>query len=273
MQINMLGPFEVRQKGKPITPTAAKPRQVLALLAMRAGQQVRVRTLTEELWGETLPDSSTQTLQTYILHLRRRIAGATTPDAASGSELAKKVLAFKHGGYLLDVAAEDIDVHRFEQLAAAGDNAMARQDYESAARLLAAALDVWRGPTLVDVQAGNPLLAHVNRLEESRLGVLESRIDADLRLGRHHMLLGELAELTSRFPMHEQLWSQYMLAQYRSGRQWRALEIFQKLRHTLIAELGLEPSSRAQRLLQAILNSDPALDTPYLGQDLAVAVG
>jgi DNA-binding SARP family transcriptional activator len=135
-------------------------------------------------------------------------------------------------------------------------------DHEAASRLLRSALDVWRGPALVDVQIGIRLGVKVNGLEESRLGVMESRIEADLRLGRHHMLLGELAELAARFPMHENLCAQYMTALYRSGRKWRALEVFRRLRETLVDELGLEPSRHVQSVQQAILNSDPTLDEP-----------
>lgn len=92
--------------------------------------------------------------------------------------------------------------------------------------------------------------------------MLESRIEADLRLGRHHMLLSELGELVARFPMHENVCVQYMTALYRSGRKWRALEVFRRLRDTLVDELGLEPSRHVQYVQQAILNSDPRLDEP-----------
>src|SRR6266511_154590 len=98
------------------------------------------------------------------------------------------------------------------------------------------------------------------RLEESRLGVLELCIDADLRLGRHYTLLSELAKLNASFPMHENLCAQFMVALYRSGQQWRAIEAFKRLRDTLVDELGLEPSARLQHLQRAILRSDPALN-------------
>ncbi len=262
MQVKVLGPLEVRENARPITPTATKHRQVLALLALNAGQVVSVRTLLEELWGTDLPNTSIQTLRTYILHLRRRIGGT-----------AKKVLVTRHGGYLLDIAPADLDAHEYERLATEGRAAIDRGDHQTASVLLRSALETWRGPALVDVQPGLPLGVHVNRLEESKLGVLEAWVDADLRLGRHQQLLSELAELTARFPMHERLCAQYMIAQYRSGRQWRALEIFRTLRHTLVAELGMEPSPGIQHLQRAILNADPRLDEPRTGSDpIPVAV-
>jgi DNA-binding SARP family transcriptional activator len=53
-----------------------------------------------------------------------------------------------------------------------------------------------------------------------------------------------------------------MIALYRSGRQWHALDVFKRLRGTLVNEFGLEPSARLQQLQRAILSSDPALDEP-----------
>jgi SARP family transcriptional regulator, regulator of embCAB operon len=259
MQVKVLGPLDVTVNGRSITPTASKARQTLAMLALHAGQLVTVPTLMEELWGAALPRKPLQSVQTYVLILRRMIDEAQADGVVGG---AKSVLTTAHGGYMLDISPDDLDIHRYERLAAGGRRAMEIGDYESASRLLRSALDVWRGPALVDVQIGMRLGVKVNGLEESRLGVIESRIDADLRLGRHHMLLGELAELNARFPMHENLCAQYMTALYRSGRKWRALEVFRRLRETLVDELGLEPSRHVQSVQQAILNSDPTLDEP-----------
>src|SRR5205823_14393509 len=50
------------------------------------------------------------------------------------------------------------------------------------------------------------------------------------------------------------------LAPYRSGRQADALNAFREARETLVDELGIEPSRELQRLEQAILQHDPALD-------------
>ncbi|MFF2363754.1 BTAD domain-containing putative transcriptional regulator [Streptomyces sp. NPDC058122] len=76
MDIDVLGTLAVRHNGVSITPTAPKPRQVLALLALRAGQVVPVGVLAEELWGAGPPRSARATLQTYILQLRELISAA-----------------------------------------------------------------------------------------------------------------------------------------------------------------------------------------------------
>lgn len=269
MQVNVLGPLEILVNGQSIAPSAAKHRQAFALLALHAGQIVSVRLLLEEVWGNEPPETSHQTLQTYILHLRQRIGDAL---GISKSEVGKTLLVTRHTGYSLRISPRDLDAGEYEQLARRGVTEMAREDYQAASDTFRQALAMWRGPALVDVQAGHPLGVHVNRLEESRLGVIEDCVDAELYLGRHHLLLSELAELTARFPMNERLSAQYMIAQYRSGRAWRALEIFGKLRRTMVDELGLEPSVWTQRLQRAILNSDPALNQHHTsGQLLSTA--
>jgi SARP family transcriptional regulator, regulator of embCAB operon len=257
MEIKVLGSLEAHENGISITPTAAKPRQVLALLALNSGQVVPVPWLIEELWGMSPPRSAHGTLQIYVLHLRRLIEAAR-PGSLPGQ--AKEILVTRYGGYALLLPQGAVDVQVFEQRAAAGERARAAGDDPLAARLLRSALGVWRGEPLVDVQAGMRLSVEMSRLEESRLAALESRIDVDLKLGRHHALLSELTALTSMHPMNEDLHARFMIALYRSGRRWRALEVFRTLRDTLVHELGVEPSPSLCQLQIDILNSEPALD-------------
>jgi len=255
MEVKVLGPLEAQEHGRSVVPTAGKPRQILALLALEAGQVVTVPTLIEELWGMQPPRSALTTLQTYILHLRRLIEAAL---ATNGGGDAKDVLATRCGGYQLNLAG-GVDVHEYERLAAQGARAPEVGDFEGASRLLRSALAVWRGKVLVDVQVGPRLAIEVIRFEESKLSVMEMCIDADLRLGRHYSLLSELARLNAHYPMHENVCAQFMLALYRSGQQWRALEAYKRLRDTLVTELGVEPSARLQLLQRSILRSDAIL--------------
>ncbi|MBY8886390.1 AfsR/SARP family transcriptional regulator [Streptomyces sp. PTM05] len=257
MDIKVLGPLSAETGGVSIVPTAGKPRQILALLAVYANQVLPVPTLMEEIWGSEMPRSALTTLQTYILQLRRRLTAALGPDALYGS---KDVLVTRHGGYLLQVQPGAVDVHEYDRLVAEGRKAADEGDARSASRLYREALGLWRGPALVDVKVGPMLEIELVRLEESRLGVLERRIDAELMLGQHAELVSELTALTRRHPLHEGLHAQCMAALYRSGRQWQALEVYQALRGRLVDELGLEPSPRLQRLHQAVLSGDPALE-------------
>jgi DNA-binding SARP family transcriptional activator len=224
---------------------------------------VSVPVLVEELWGEDPPPSSRTTLQTYVMRLRRRI------DAAGG-RAAKDVLVHQLGGYRLAIGSDDLDAGRFDRAAAAGQRAFDSGDHVAAARVLRGALDMWQGEALADVPVGPVLAMEVTRLEESRLGVLETRIEADLRSGRHRALVSELAVLRSRYPMHESFCVAQMLALYRCGRQWQALDAYLALRTTLVTELGVEPSPRVQRLHALVLDSDPSLE--LLAAPLRMAV-
>ncbi|GGQ99362.1 AfsR/SARP family transcriptional regulator [Streptomyces flaveolus] len=265
MDIDVLGTLAVREKGVSITPTAPKPRQVLALLALNADQVVPVGTLTEELWGSTPPRSARPTLQTYILQLRELITAALQGDAGEsggecaggGGRSAKDVLLTVPGGYLLKSGQGVSDVREFDRLAGAGYRAMDADDPPRAARLLREALALWSGPALTDVHTGPHLATQAKRLEESRLCALDQRIEADLRLGRHRELLAEMTVLVSRYPTHESLYGQYMLALYRSGRRGEALDAYQRLRATLVRTLGLEPSAALSKLQRSILMSGP----------------
>ncbi|MET8138069.1 MULTISPECIES: AfsR/SARP family transcriptional regulator [unclassified Streptomyces] len=257
MKIKVLGPLNVEVNGISVVPTAGKPRQILALLALYPGRVVPVSTLMEEIWGTHLPQSALTTLQTYILQLRRRLGTAMGPDAPGS---AKDVLATRYGGYLLQIPAEAVDVRAYECLVAEGQQAHEDGEDARVAKCLRAALDLWEGPVLVDVRVGPILDIEVMRLEESRLVARERRIDADLRLGRHIELIAELTDLIARHPQHEGLHSQAMVALYRSGRQASALDVYRRMRQRLIAELGVEPSPQLQRLHQAMLAVDPRLD-------------
>ncbi|WP_097866846.1 AfsR/SARP family transcriptional regulator [Streptomyces sp. rh34] len=263
MKIQLLGPLHAEAGGVPIAPTAAKQRQILALLALHPGQFVPVTTLRKELWGTVPPRSAHATFQTYILRLRRTLAAAL--DGPDGPARARRLLVTGQGGYLLRIAEEDVDAFAFRRAAQAGHAAFAEGDSELASRLLRRALASWRGPALADVRVGAPLRIEAAGLEESRLLATERRIDAELRLGRHGELLPELVRLTGHHLNDERLHAQAMVAFYRSGRQCAALDLYRGLRRRLIEELGLEPAPQLQRLHQAMLSVDPRLDTVAQG--------
>jgi DNA-binding SARP family transcriptional activator len=70
--------------------------------------------------------------------------------------------------------------------------------------------------------------------------------------------------LTRRYRTHENLHAQFMLALHRSGRRGEALDVYHRLRSTLVRDLGLEPSARLRRLQQSILVAAP--ETPLTGE-------
>src|SRR5204862_3048921 len=137
--------------------------------------------------------------------------------------------------------------------------ALASGSPAEAAGLLGAALALWRGPALAEFS--EPFARHeADRLDEQHIACLEDRIDAELGLGRHAELVGELHALVGRHPHRERLRVQLMLALYRSGRQADALAAYQSFRRLLRDDLGIDPSSRLKELERRMLQQDPDLD-------------
>ncbi|MFF3765527.1 BTAD domain-containing putative transcriptional regulator [Streptomyces sp. NPDC001922] len=248
----------VRSTGGEAAPTAPKPRQLLALLAARAGQVVPVDHLVDELWESAPPASAVTTVQTYIVLLRRSLARALQVSAA---EVARDVLPFTGWGYRLAADPGAVDASVFGRFAELGRRALLNGENDKASLMLRRALRIWRGPVLADVRVGPQLLAHRISLEENRLSVVEQRVESDLRLGKHHELIGELSGLVVQYPLHENLYSLFIISLYRAGRPAQALEAFRMLRKNLREELGIDPSSRVRGLQQAILRSDPSLES------------
>jgi DNA-binding SARP family transcriptional activator len=249
-----------------ITPTAPKLRQVLSLLAIQANSVTRVDQLVEELWEENPPLSSLTTVQTYIYQLRKLLRLAdTAPDAGLDDErnAGSPVLRSHPGGYVLQVRSlTDIDANLFVQLAERGRQELASGHVDTAADTLRIALGLWRGGVLDGVTTGPLLYAHAARLEERRRAVLGLRIEADLQLGRHQEIVGELASLVSAEPTREDFTAKLMIALYRCGRRADALHAYQRIRSVLVEELGLDPTAELQRLHQQMLEADAELDLP-----------
>ncbi|WP_169812899.1 AfsR/SARP family transcriptional regulator [Amycolatopsis regifaucium] len=264
MRISVLGPLEVVHLNAIITPTAAKLRQVLALLALHSGRVVRNEQILEELWEDNPPVSVTTTMQTYIYQLRKllRLQRTGLPTSEEYDTRPLPSLQTSPGGYSLNYEPECLDAYRFEQLVNQGRLESSAGRWTDAAATLTHAGLLWRGPALADVNVGPVLHAEILRLDEFRRNALELRLEADLRLGRHHELIGELARLVGQEPTNESLQSKLIIALHRAGRRAEALRVYQQLRTALNQELGLDPSEELQRLHRAVLDADSSLDLP-----------
>jgi DNA-binding SARP family transcriptional activator len=256
LDIKILGSLAVYCANTLVTPTARKPRTVLAMLAVHANEPVPIDAVIVELWRDRVPSSAKTTVQTYVMKLRKMIDDALCSQHDGSRREAKHELVTVPGGYVLHALPESVDLWQFDRLAASAHKAREAGDFTTAARQFGEALSCWRGRALFDVAVGPHLQAAITRLEEARLNVLDCRIDADLRLGRHHALLGELAALVERYPSHEGLAGHLMLALYRSGRRCDALNAYRRLQTCLADTHGLEPSPPLRRLQHAMLVSD-----------------
>ena len=259
IEVQVLGSLQASACGMSVVPSAPKQRQILALLALNLGKMVPAHILVEEIWRQHEPKDPVANVQTYILQLRRKLKAVL---ALHGADSSKDILTTVPGGYILNTPRGNIDAGRYEGLVTTGHRAIYQGDQATAARTLAEALNVWRGKALIDVEIGPHLQIERTRLEESRLCTLDLRIDADLRLGRHRLLLDELSALCARHPWFENFHAQYMLALHRSGLRCRALEVYRRLHNTIGKHLGVDPSRHLQQLHLAMLTNDPVVDEP-----------
>jgi DNA-binding SARP family transcriptional activator len=252
MQYRLLGPLEAVDGTRALGLGGGKQRALLALLLLAANRVVSVEQIIDELWGESPPDTAANAVQVHVASLRRILE----PDRSGGTATA--VLVTRSPGYLLRVEPDHVDVLRFERLVDEARQLLDR-DPEAASARLRQALALRRGPTLADVLLQGPARGQITRLEELYLSALEDRIQADLQLGRHGALVGELGALVAAHPVRERPRAQLMLALYRCGRQAEALEAYQSARRLLADELGIDPGTELQRLERAILHQDPTL--------------
>ena len=248
MRFAVLGALEVSANGASLSLGGRKQRTLLAILLLHANERVSRDRLVDALWGDCPPPSADVSLDTYVYRLRKLIGHERLVRTA--------------GGYLLRVEPGELDVDQFERLIGIAGRAMDAGDHRGAAAALGEGLALWRGSAWADL-LDQPLAdGEPRRLEELRLSALESRIDAELAMGRGPELVPELEQLASEHPLRERLLAALMLALYRAGRQTAALDVFRAARDRLVDELGLEPGPELHELQRRILQHDPSLAKP-----------
>ena len=243
--IALLGPLSVNGDAVALSP---RDRVVLAALAIRPGEVVSAERLADALWGEHPPASWNKVVPGCILRLRRALgvdAIETTPF-----------------GYRLALAADQVDVQRFERLLERGRELLTSGQPERAQHTLDEALDLWRGLPLTDLDGWEHARIEAARLTELRLSTEECQLDAALRAGRHAEVLARAQTAVAQAPLRERRWGLLAVAQYRAGRQAEALRTLRRARKVLGDELGLDPGPELAALEGAILRHDQALAVP-----------
>ena len=269
MEFRILGPLEVAHADRVVLLGARKQRALLAVLLLHANEVVTPEQLIEEVWGDAAPATAAKSVQVYVSQIRKGLRNGH-PDGDGD------VLLTRAGGYVLNVAPHGLDAWRFERALEDGRRDLHGGEPERAAGRLREALELWRGPPLADFRYDAFAQAEIARLEELRLCAVEERLDADLALGRHAQLVGDLEMLVAEHPLRERLRGQLMLALYRCDRQAEALEVYRAGRVRLAEDLGLEPSPTLRRLEQSILAQSPDLalaDRPQPAAEPASAPG
>jgi LuxR family transcriptional regulator, maltose regulon positive regulatory protein len=245
MEVRLFGELEAVAAGVPVPVRGAKQRALLALLALQRGQPVSADRLIEALWGDGQAANPANALQAQIGQLRRTLG----PAAILTTE----------AGYALAAGPDEVDVVRFEQLVAKGQRLAADGEMEPASVALSEALRLRRGEPLAEFIYAGFFDAERAHLDELTLVAIESRAGADLGLGRHGELAGELEARCREHPLRERLWELFILALYRSGRQAEALGAYAEVRDRLAGELGIDPGAALRELQARILAQDPSL--------------
>ena len=225
--------MEVLRDGEPVAVPAGRGRVLLATLLLRPNRFVSIDELVERVWDGAPPglDRARKTLHMVVTRLRQ----------ALGEANCVRTLA---GGYLAEVEPEQLDLIRFRTL-------VGQQEF-------AAALALWRGPVLDNVASESLHRDDVPPLLEEQLAALEKRIEDDLTAGRSAELVGELQDLTHRYPLRDGFWGHLMLALYRSGQHAAALAAYQQVSEMLADELGIDPAPALTELHEQILRREVA---------------
>jgi DNA-binding SARP family transcriptional activator/tetratricopeptide (TPR) repeat protein len=263
MEFRILGSTEVVDGSRRVDLPAGRGRALLALLILHVGEVVPTDALIDELWGEHPPPTASTVVQGLISRLR------TLLEPGRGRGEPGAVVQTAGTGYRLAVDPQSVDANRFQRLFDQARGA----DPAVRSALLTEALGLWQGSALADFRYEPFAQRAITALAELRLAALEERIDADLSLGRHSSLVGELDQLVAAHPFRERLRGQLMIALYRSGRQAAALAAYQATRSILVEELGIEPGPALHDLEAAILRHDPALEPPAAPLPPQVATG
>ncbi|MDA0645145.1 AfsR/SARP family transcriptional regulator [Nonomuraea ferruginea] len=258
MTFSVLGPVRVRGGGAVSALGRSQRRGLLGFLLINANKVVTMETVIDALWGGAPPPSARAQIYSGIHAIRRELRALGLDEVASS-----------RGGYTLRADAATLDLALFEGYVR---QAGAGQPPEQVVRSLRRGLALWNGPALSDASGAYVEAVRVH-LEETRLGCVETLIDAELALGRHDHAIGELRRLVAEHPLRERLHAQLMLALYRGGRRIEALDLSRDLRRRLVEEHGLDPGQAVTELEQAILRADPGLAPPPNGSVTATPGG
>jgi DNA-binding SARP family transcriptional activator/Tfp pilus assembly protein PilF len=254
VRFRILGPIEVEAGGRVLPVPRRRERCLLGVLLLEANRVVSVDRLAELLWDGDPPKRVRGAVQGLVSRVRSALAMAADGDNVE--------LTFVGDGYRLVIDPDTVDAHQFRGLR---ERAALVEDLAEQVALLRTALDLWRGPALVDAVSDSARERLCADLEEQRLAAAEEFASASLTLRRERELLSRLAQVVNQNLGRERLVGLHMRALYQAGRRAEALDLYARARRYLSDELGIDPDSELRELHQAILRDEvavPQLVTP-----------
>ncbi|MFL6126058.1 ATP-binding protein, partial [Actinophytocola sp.] len=251
MEIRVLGSLAMTHDGTSAALSGGLQRRLFAALVVNANTLVPADRLIHILWGDGASPTAMRKLHNQVWRVR-----AVLDECGAGTA----ALVTEPPGYLIRVEPDAVDAVRFEQKLSAAMEETATRPERAAARLTEA-LDLWHGPAYAEFADEEFCLYEAMRLEELRLAALEERFEANIALGRHAELIGDIEAFAAEHPLRERPRDLLMVALYRSGRQADAVDVYGRFRRQVVDQLGLEPSAALRRRYEHILHADPALES------------
>ena len=234
--VRLLGPIDILTPSGPVAVGGPRARALLGALAIGARHAVSIDQLIHAMWGDDPPASAHDTVQSYVSHLRHVLG-------------AEAVLCVDHS-YELIADPQNIDALVFERLV--GEAIESKDRPADCLRACRQGLALWRGRPFGELADGEEFRLEAYRLDELRLVAMEVGLGAELSLGHHEIVVGELESAVEEHPYREQLWYLLIDALTRCGRRVEALRACARLRREL-ADVGVAGADKLNAIEQEIL--------------------
>ncbi|GAA0579869.1 tetratricopeptide repeat protein [Kribbella sandramycini] len=241
LRIDLLGPLAVRSGPADVSVGPLRQQAMFAVLALNADRVLTPEQLLDLVWDDDPPPSGIKVVPTYVYRIRKAL-----PDDVR--------LERTTAGYILRLDPGVLDLERFETAIAAAGRV---DEPEQALAIHDEALALFRGQPLSGLP-GQYLAGQRRRIAERREKALGARIELQLAAGRHVEAIPELIGLVADHPFDERFAVLLMNALAGSGRQAEALDTYQRVRRTLVEQLGIEPGPELRAAQEALLRVDPA---------------
>lgn len=245
MDFRMLGPVEAWHEGAPVDLGKQQQRFVLVVLLLHANKPLSADRLTEIIWGAN-PERRTL-IRGYINKLRKVFGPA--------GDVAIETTAT---GYLLRVSPEQLDLHRFDQWCA---QARREQEPRRQIELLRAAVDLWRGRFLEDIDIDRVGGTDVISPAEGYFDTVGDLAELELATGDHRSARDRLRRIVGKEPDRQRHAELLMRALLANGDRAEAIQMFQRTCAAL-AELDLEPGLRLRTIAARAERDEPASSLP-----------
>lgn len=231
-----------KDQGAPQPVVGAKPRQILGMLAARAGEPLSKEALAERLWDGSPPRSYVASLESYVCVLRRQLRTGGTGRGGP--------VATASRGYVLDPDLVEVDA---EVVRSTVETAL---DAEPAEMVRAIRGALAGGGRLLASEPYAPWAEDERRSFDAlmlRSGVRAAA--AAHRLGDHESAV-ELADRVLQLdPLTEAAWLVRMRSLAATSQRLEALRCYAAMESVLRDELGVEPQEEARAFCMSLLAS------------------